>query len=761
MPLDEYNEGFCGTSQAAPHVAGLAALVRERFPGYTPEQVASYLKDFAEQRQAPDPNNTWGHGFARLPPPTGEAQPTPPALSTAFARDPAAEFNGLHSAGNTSPTGMWSDGTTMWVADYTDGKIYAYELATKARVPGKDFDTLAGIGNTSPHGIWSDGTTMWVADYTDGKIYAYELATKARVPGKDFDTLEGAGNTRPVGIWSDGATMWVTDWLDQKIYAYDLAAKARVPGQDFDTLKAARNVRPTGIWSDESTMWVADRIREKIFAYDLATKARVPGMEFNTLQAAGNTFPQGFWSNGTTMWVADSAYKIYAYRMPADGASNPPAVVFGSRNRLSAQLQTEIARYMVEHGYGYATEKVPGDHLSLFQALRGGGIHISMEVWPVYFTEHWEAALFYGDILDLGTSLENSWQSAFVIPAYLQEQHPALDHVDDLKQQQYRSLFSNTETGGKARLISCVLDWDCEEINRQQIEGYGLQDHVHIENPGTWDALHESLYDAYENGDPWLGYQWGTSGPALLLDLVRLEEPGYSDECWFTDQACAYEDSTVLIGAHPGLQELAPSVVDFLEQWDFDVDVHLRYATRWMDANPEASTEEAARNWLINHVDTWSAWVTEDASAGILASLPEVPTPVEHSATRSFSATTVAPGGEITVNIALSEYGESGSVTETLPEGFTLVPGSIEFVGGGGIARPSGNQVNVVLTGAGVTDVVYKVTAPEEAGGPFEFTGKFVNSDGGICGYWRRCHGDRVFRGPAACEVRHQRRRGN
>ena len=60
---------FCGTSQAAPHVAGLAALVRQRFPGYSPAQVVSYLKENAEQRiGSPDPNNTWGHGFIVLPP---------------------------------------------------------------------------------------------------------------------------------------------------------------------------------------------------------------------------------------------------------------------------------------------------------------------------------------------------------------------------------------------------------------------------------------------------------------------------------------------------------------------------------------------------------------------------------------------------------------------------------------------------------------------------------------------------------------------
>ena len=41
-------EGFCGTSQSSPHVTGMAALVRQRYPNYTPAQVASYLKDNAE-----------------------------------------------------------------------------------------------------------------------------------------------------------------------------------------------------------------------------------------------------------------------------------------------------------------------------------------------------------------------------------------------------------------------------------------------------------------------------------------------------------------------------------------------------------------------------------------------------------------------------------------------------------------------------------------------------------------------------------------
>ena len=69
-----------GTSGASPQVAGLAALVKQRFPHYTPAQIANYLKSNAERRGDAVPNNTWGYGFAKLPDP--EATPLPTITHT-------------------------------------------------------------------------------------------------------------------------------------------------------------------------------------------------------------------------------------------------------------------------------------------------------------------------------------------------------------------------------------------------------------------------------------------------------------------------------------------------------------------------------------------------------------------------------------------------------------------------------------------------------------------------------------------------------
>ena len=303
------------------------------------------------------------------------------------------------------------------------------------------------------------------------------------------------------------------------------------------------------------------------------------------------------------------------------GFAQLPTIVFANLNWNSAQLQNHIARYIVENGYGQPTSVASDSSQSLLQGLRDGDVHVMTEVWLPIQIEAWEEALAAGDVLSLGASLGNDWQSAFVIPAYLQEQYPELDSVEDLKEQQYQALFATAETGGKARLVSCVIGWDCAEINDDQIEGYGLSDHVHIVNPDSGTVLNADLYDAYEKRVPWLGYQWGTNTPTLLLDLVRLEEPEYSDECWRTTRACVYEENTILIGVNSGLPEQAPQVVELLKQWDFNVDVHLRNVVRWQDANPDASIEDASFYWLSNNADTWSGWVTDEAATDILAAL--------------------------------------------------------------------------------------------------------------------------------------------
>ena len=192
-------------------------------------------------------------------------------------------------------------------------------------------------------------------------------------------------------------------------------------------------------------------------------------------------------------------------------------IIFSDLNWTSAQFQDRVAQYIVEEGYGYPTDVVFGATLPLFQGLRRGDSNVTMEIWLPNQDEAWMEAQAAGEVVSIGESLGKDWQSAFVIPRYVQEENPELVSVDDLKKDEFKELFATAETGGKARLVSCVIGWACEEVNAKQIEGYGLTDHVHIVNPGDGAAGNADLYGAYARGEPWLGYQWGTNDPVVGL----------------------------------------------------------------------------------------------------------------------------------------------------------------------------------------------------------------------------------------------------
>ena len=294
-------------------------------------------------------------------------------------------------------------------------------------------------------------------------------------------------------------------------------------------------------------------------------------------------------------------------------------IVFSDLNWDSARLQNRIAQYIVEKGYGYPSRAEFGGSLELFRSLRQGEIDVTMEIWLPNQDEAWAEAQAAGSVISAGRSLSSSWQSAFVIPAYIQEQHPGLDSVQDLKDPQYRDLFRAPDTQGKARLTSCLIGWACAEVNAAQLDGYGLSEHIHVVNPGTREIANAELYRLYEERKPWLGYQESLNEPVLLLDLVRLAEPEYSDQCWHTTKACAYEDATILIGVNPELAGRAPEVLDMLRKWHLDTESYARLA-RWQ-IEQDAGYAAAAIWWLSNSEEVWTRWVTPQAADGIRAAL--------------------------------------------------------------------------------------------------------------------------------------------
>ena len=284
------------------------------------------------------------------------------------ARDSSKDFDNLMAAGNVSPSGIWTDGNSMFVADRGDDKIYAYNISDKLRNENREISLKSGNGNpqgiwgrdgklwvvndgtdntnddsvdkvfiynvppkpslygdlssSAPTGIWGNADTVWVVNDAVGsgggdKLYAYKRSDGSIDADKDFDTLNTAGNNDPTGAWSFFQTMYVLDSADLKVYAYKMSDMSR--NEDSDITLSADNSAPTGIWGNKETVWVANNgggPDSKIFGYSRSTRSHDPNKDFDTLNDAGNEDPRGISSHDTRMLVVDDEDRnVYVYSM--------------------------------------------------------------------------------------------------------------------------------------------------------------------------------------------------------------------------------------------------------------------------------------------------------------------------------------------------------------------------------------------------------------------------------------------------------------
>ena len=206
------------------------------------------------------------------------------AFQSSFALDSA----------NANPQGIASDGSSLYVVDLDDERVYVYSLA------GAFQSSFAlDSANDSPSGIASDGSSLYVTDFIDDRVYVYSLAGAFQ---SSF-ALDSA-NDNPSGIASDGSSLYVTDGNDERVYVYSLAGAF----QSSFALTSA-NDNPRGIASDGSSLYVADGIDDRVYVYSLAG-----GFISSFALISGNLNPQGIASDGSNLYVVDFITdRVYQY----------------------------------------------------------------------------------------------------------------------------------------------------------------------------------------------------------------------------------------------------------------------------------------------------------------------------------------------------------------------------------------------------------------------------------------------------------------
>lgn len=306
-------------------------------------------------------------------------------------------------------------------------------------------------------------------------------------------------------------------------------------------------------------------------------------------------------------------------------AEGKPKLILAEPDWESVKFHNEIARFIIENGYGYPTDTLPGSTPVTFLGLRQGDIDIYMEVWTDNIPDY-QAALEAGDIKELAVNFADNRQGIYV-PTYVIKGDPArgieplapdLKNITDLAK--YWQIFRDPEDKNKGRIIGSLPGWAADVIITTKIEQYGLNKYYNIFRPGSAAALDTSIVQAYEKGEPWLGYYWEPTWIFGKYDLTLLEEDPYNKDEWTRNiYTTAFPAVPVTVCVNKNMTSKAPELVEFLSNYKTSSSITSEGLAYMQENN--AGAAEAARWFLENYRDLWKSWLPEDVARKVEAAL--------------------------------------------------------------------------------------------------------------------------------------------
>ena len=389
------------------------------------------------------------------------------------------------------------------------------------------------------------------------------------------------------------------------------------PVNDYDYRYRERIL--DGAWTEvTNTIQTATQVE-----IDLLTPATTYDVQVRAVNQGG----PGEWS---------SSGSIQTLFPPDPTIQEEQLLIFSDPDVETTSLQNAVARTILEYGYGYRTQSVSDTETQSIRNLGQGQTNIHMEVRLPAFKTVWDEAFGGGNLLNLGDSFAGVVsQSAFLIPDYTARAHPGLFRVQGLQEAEFQRLFAGPDGNGRAKLITCVTEWECAGINEKQVHGYDLEGFVELVDPRTPEAQYNEILSAFENQEDILFYYWWPSALATTLEeefdgFERLRESTWTQSCWdhlaatsaaSVTQACAYPNSSSHIAVRNGLEEFAPGVVAFLKEWTLSTEGLnnlLAYKGRFRSfVLRENQYREAAFAWLRNS-DEWKSWVGTGVASRVL-----------------------------------------------------------------------------------------------------------------------------------------------
>jgi sugar lactone lactonase YvrE len=228
------------------------------------------------------------------------------------------------------------DGTKLYVVGSQNDKVYQYSLSTAYDISTASYDSksfLVSSQSTLPTGLSfkTDGTRMFIFDFTNSIVYQYNLSTAWDVSTASYSntsfTLSGGTDGFDLDFSTDGTKFIVTfRGTGDKVVLYNLSTAWDISTASFGSEKnvnAQTGTFPAGgtLNADGTKMFVANYSTKDIYQYSLSTAfdlstASYDSVSFQITSLFSNPSQMSlaFNSDGTKMYsVAGGGNRITQY----------------------------------------------------------------------------------------------------------------------------------------------------------------------------------------------------------------------------------------------------------------------------------------------------------------------------------------------------------------------------------------------------------------------------------------------------------------
>lgn len=302
---------------------------------------------------------------------------------------------------------------------------------------------------------------------------------------------------------------------------------------------------------------------------------------------------------------------LFFIAITLSACKQPNVIIIGEGNWDSNAFHDQVAKIIIEEGYGIEVDVVPADTSIMVSGLKTNDVNLTMELWS-------ENVLTYADdianeeYVEVGTNFDDNAQGLY-IPKYLQLENPGLVSVMDLLD--FPELFPNPEGGDLGIIYGGPEGWGASlHLHAKMIE-YGLDELFTFKTIDSSATLNATLASAYAQEEPWVGYNWEPTWALGVYDMVLLEDSAYNPDD-FANGIGSFSSVDVNIVVDNDFESSYPGVFAFLENYTTSSAI-TNSALAYMQEN-EVEADEAAIWFLLENTDLWESWVTADAYQDVL-----------------------------------------------------------------------------------------------------------------------------------------------